>query len=66
MKLNRDWHLAHRLPRSASLEERLEWHKLHAENCNCREMPLAIRRELEARGWTAPKQVSLASQPPRE
>ena len=59
MKLNREWHLAHRLPRNASLEERLNWHMLHAENCQCREMPDTIRRELEARGWTSPTPRSL-------
>ena len=59
MKLNKEWHLTHKLPRGASLEERLEWHLLHAENCQCREMPESIRRELEARGWTAPTARSL-------
>lgn len=59
MKLNREWHLTHKLPRNASLEERLNWHMLHAENCRCREMPESIRRELEARGWTAPTLRSL-------
>lgn len=59
MKLNREWHLTHKLPRSASHEERLNWHVLHAENCQCREMPDAIRRELEARGWTVPTVRSL-------
>ncbi|MGN6486789.1 MAG: hypothetical protein ACTHLT_03065 [Devosia sp.] len=59
MKLNREWHLAHKLPRNASLEERLNWHMLHAENCQCREMPDTIRRELEARGWTTPTPRSL-------
>lgn len=59
MKLNREWHLAHKLPRNASLEERLNWHMLHAENCRCREMPDTIRRELEARGWTSPTPRSL-------
>ena len=59
MKLNREWHLQHKLARNASLEERINWHMLHAENCQCREMPESIRRELEARGWTAPTPRSL-------
>jgi hypothetical protein len=59
MKLNREWHLQHKLARNASLEERINWHMLHAENCQCREMPVSIRRELEARGWTAPTPRSL-------
>ena len=58
-KLNREWHLQHRLPRNAKLEERLDWHAQHAEHCGCREMPETIRRELEARGWTGPDLRSL-------
>lgn len=57
--MNKEWHDAHKLPRNATLEERINWHMLHAENCGCREMPDGIRRELEARGWDAPTQRSL-------
>ena len=59
MKINAAWHLAHKLPRNASLEQRIDWHMMHAENCGCREMPETIRRELEARGWTMPTLRSL-------
>lgn len=58
-ELNREWHLTHKLGRNATLEQRLEWHALHAANCRCREMPASIRRELEARGWTDPTLRSL-------
>jgi hypothetical protein len=50
MKVNREWHLSHKMPHHATLEQRLEWHVKHAANCTCREMPERIRRELEARG----------------
>ncbi|WP_055046699.1 hypothetical protein [Devosia sp. A16] len=59
MKINREWHLAHPMPRNASLEQRLEWHAEHEVNCGCREMPSAIRKELEARGLIAPTARSL-------
>lgn len=59
MKLNRNWHLAHRLPRNATLQERLDWHVQHAANCACREMPPSIRKELEARGLITPTPRSL-------
>ena len=48
--MNKDWHAAHRLPRNATFEERLEWHRDHAENCGCRDSPEPIKRELEKRG----------------
>jgi hypothetical protein len=57
--INREWHLAHRMPRNATLEQRLEWHIMHASNCSCREMPERIRREAAARGLVAPTQRSL-------
>lgn len=59
MKLNRQWHEAHKLPRNATLEQRLDWHLMHAANCGCREMPPTIKRELEARGLTVPTLRSL-------
>lgn len=59
MKLNREWHLAHVMPRNATLEERLNWHLAHAANCACREMPPSIRKELEARGLVVPTLRSL-------
>lgn len=59
MAVNREWHLQHKLPRSATLEERLNWHLLHEANCGCRKMPESIRRELDARGMSAPTPNSL-------
>jgi hypothetical protein len=59
MKINKEWHEAHRLPRNAGLDERLDWHVQHAANCGCREMPATIKAELEARGWTLPSARSL-------
>jgi hypothetical protein len=57
--INKEWHLAHKMPRNASLEQRLEWHVKHAANCNCRDMPAGIQRELEARGLIEPTMRSL-------
>lgn len=54
MTVNREWHLTHKLGRKASLEERLAWHVQHVANCDCRQMPPSIRRELEARGLNTP------------
>jgi hypothetical protein len=59
MKINREWHQSHKLPRNATLEQRLEWHLSHAVNCGCRDMPESIKRELENRGLTVPTPQSL-------
>ena len=37
--INKAWHLAHKMPKNPSDEERIAWHLAHAQNCPCREMP---------------------------
>lgn len=59
LPFNRDWHAEHRLPRTATLEERLDWHLAHAAACGCREIPASIRKELDARGLIGPTPRSL-------
>lgn len=59
MTINREWHLANRMPPKATLEERINWHLAHAANCDCREMPDSIRKEIEARGLVVPTPRSL-------
>jgi hypothetical protein len=45
-KLNADWHLTNRMPKNATLEQRVAWHVGHAANCECRPMPASIRAVL--------------------
>lgn len=59
IKINAEWHQLHKMPKNATLEQRLEWHLEHAVNCGCREMPETIRREAEARGLVGPSVRSL-------
>jgi hypothetical protein len=47
MAINKQWHLAHHMPKSATLEQRIRWHKEHAENCACRPVPEALRQKIE-------------------
>lgn len=47
--LNRDWHLAHRMPAKATLEQRIAWHLAHTEACACRPVPASIRQAVAAR-----------------
>ena len=48
--INREWHEANRMPRNATLAQRVEWHVAHAAACSCREMPASVRAELAKRG----------------
>lgn len=43
------WHSSHRLPRGASLDERVRWHVAHARACGCRPMPASVRAALDRR-----------------
>lgn len=49
MKINKDWHLAHRMPKNPTLEQRIEWHLDHQKNCSCRAIPEKIADELKKR-----------------
>jgi hypothetical protein len=46
--MNSEWHREHRLPRNASKEERLAWHKEHARVCACRPPPPSILAEIKS------------------
>lgn len=46
-KINKEWHLANRMPANASLKQRIDWHIAHAKNCGCRPMPDKIKQEIE-------------------
>ena len=46
MIVNADWHRAHRMPKNPTFEQRLEWHRGHAANCDCRRPPPDIAKRL--------------------
>ncbi len=49
MKLNKQWHLAHPMPKNPTLEQRIAWHTQHAAHCQCREMPSGIKAAIANR-----------------
>jgi hypothetical protein len=48
-EINKEWHLAHRMPKNPSEQQRLEWHIAHAKHCHCREIPALLKVELRKR-----------------
>jgi hypothetical protein len=38
-KLNKEWHIKNKMPKNASLKDRLAWHLEHSKNCLCRPTP---------------------------
>jgi hypothetical protein len=49
MKLNKEWHFAHKMPKNPSLEDRIAWHLEHSKYCQCREIPMDIKKEIAKR-----------------
>ncbi|HRI22439.1 MAG TPA: hypothetical protein PLA68_15865 [Panacibacter sp.] len=50
MKLNKEWHMAHAMPKNPSIEQRIQWHLEHLKNCNCRnDIPEKLKAEMRKR-----------------
>ena len=48
-KLNKEWHLANRMPKNATIEERIAWHLEHSKNCGCRPIPDKLKAAIKKR-----------------
>ena len=54
-KINREWHLANKMPKSATFEQRIESHKAQLIHCSCRtDLPADIRKTIEVEATTPP------------
>jgi len=55
MKINKEWHLAHKMPERATMDQRITWHLEHLAACSCRaELPAGIIAEMKKRHMTIP------------
>jgi hypothetical protein len=50
MKINAKWHLANKMPKNTTLDQRVEWHVEHARNCQFRPLGGKILEEIKKRG----------------
>jgi hypothetical protein len=57
MALNRDWHLAHPMPKRPTEAERIAWHLAHAAACACRPIPPRLAERMRELGITDAGQV---------
>ena len=49
-KINVEWHKEHRMPKGATLDQRLSWHLEHHKHCACRtDLPKSIADEIKRR-----------------
>jgi hypothetical protein len=49
MNINKEWHVAHPMPKNPSVEQRIEWHVEHSKNCACRDIPPKLKVEIKKR-----------------
>lgn len=54
MAINKEWHLANKMPDNPTLDQRVEWHVAHAHNCTCRRLSGPILDEIRRRGIDVP------------
>ena len=50
MKMNKEWHLKHAMPKNPSIDQRIKWHLEHQKNCSCRPIPEKLAEEMKKRG----------------
>jgi hypothetical protein len=50
MKINREWHLANKMAKNPTLDQRVVWHVEHARNCECRKLEGKMLEEVKKRG----------------
>lgn len=49
-RINKEWHLANKMPKNPTLDQRVQWHVEHAQNCKCRKLEGKILEEIQKRG----------------
>lgn len=47
--MNAEWHLANKMPKNPTLEQRIAWHLEHQKHCHCREIPAKLLEEIKKR-----------------
>jgi hypothetical protein len=51
MAINKEWHLKNKMPKNASFEQRIKWHREHNKNCNCHPgFPEKLKEEMKKKG----------------
>jgi hypothetical protein len=51
MAINKEWHMKNKMPKNASFEDRVKWHKDHNKNCSCHPgFPKKLEEEMKSKG----------------
>lgn len=49
-KINKEWHLANKMPKNPTTDQRIKWHLEHAKKCKCRPLHGKILEVIKDRG----------------
>ena len=49
MAVNKAWHLSHKMPPKATLDQRIAWHLEHQQHCTCAPIPKKVLEAIEQR-----------------
>jgi hypothetical protein len=45
--MNKQWHAENTMPRKATLEQSIQWHREHQLHCACREVPKKLQPSIK-------------------
>ena len=48
-KINKEWHLANRMPKNPTIDQKIKWHLEHSKSCTCRPLGGKILEEIKKR-----------------
>jgi len=63
--MNLKWHERHVLPKRASLQQRIEWHREHQAECACRPIPARLLEQMQPSSALRPLPPRPAKRSPR-
>jgi len=43
-KINAEWHKNNRMPKNATVEDKIKWHESHSKNCSCRDSAVHLKK----------------------
>lgn len=46
-KINKEWHLANKMLKNATFEQRIKWHIEHKKNCSCYPVSKKLKKKLK-------------------
>ena len=46
-KINKEWHLANKMPKNPTHEQRMKWHIEHVKHCQCYPISAKLQKEIK-------------------